>query len=152
MTDLIRRDPFQDVLSLRDAMNQLFEESFVFPTIAGRTAQGFAPAIDLSETADAYLVDATVPGLKAEDLQVTFENNVLTIGGEIRQEQASKERNYHRVERRFGSFQRSMTLPHAIKPDAINATLTDGVLHLEIPKAEEVKPRRINVTVGKTRS
>lgn len=152
MTDLMRRDPFQEMLSLRDAMNQLVEESFVFPASRGLAAHGFAPAIDLSETAEAYIVEATVPGLKAEDVNVTFENNILTISGEIRQEQEQKERNYHRLERRFGSFQRSMTLPNAVKADAISATLTDGILRLEIPKAEEVKPRRINVAVGKQSS
>jgi HSP20 family protein len=147
----MRRDPFfQDALSLRDAMNRLFEESFVPGANFQRGRQGFAPAIDLSETENAYLVEAAVPGLKAEDLNINVENNVLTISGEIKQEQESNERNYHRVERTFGSFQRTMTLPNTVKVDDIKATLKDGVLHLEIPKAEEVKPRRIQINVNNT--
>lgn len=147
MTTLTRWDPFQDMLSLREAMNQLLEDSFVKTPIGSRGAASFVPALDLSETADAFIIDATVPGLKAEDLNITLENNILTISGEMHDEHEQKERNYHRIERRFGSFQRSVSLPNTVKTDAINATLTDGVLHLEIPKAEEVKPRRISVNV-----
>ena len=147
MTNLSRWDPFQDMLSLREAMNQLMEESFVRPNGA-RSGQSFAPALDLSETKDGYFVEAALPGLKPEDLEITVENNVLTIKGETRQESEDKQRNYHRVERRFGSFQRSITLPNTVKADAIKAELAHGVLKLEIPKAEEVKPRKISVSVG----
>lgn len=151
MTTLTRWDPFQDMLSLREAMNQLLEDSFVKMPISARGATGFVPALDLSETADAFIIDAAVPGLKAEDLNVTLENNILTISGEVRDEREQKDRNYHRIERRFGSFQRSVSLPNTVKADEINATLKDGVLHLEIPKAEEVKPRRISVNVASER-
>jgi len=147
MANVTRWDPFQDMLSLREAMNQLMEESFVRPT-TGRGGQGFVPALDLSETAEGYLVEAAVPGLKPEDVEVTVENNVLTIKGETRQEVDEKKRNYHRIERRFGSFQRTIGLPTTVKADAIQASLTNGVLRLEIPKAEEVKPRKISVSVG----
>lgn len=147
MATLTRWTPFQDVLTLREAMNQLFEDSVVRPTLV-RGGAGFVPAIDLSETSESFLVEASVPGLKPEDLEVTVENNVLTIKGELRQEQESRERNYHRVERRFGSFQRTIGLPTTVKADAIQASLTNGILRLEIPKAEEVKPRRITVSNG----
>jgi HSP20 family protein len=150
MTNLSRWDPFQDMLSLREAMNQLMEESFVRPN--GARGQGFVPALDLSETKDGYLVEAAVPGLKPEDLEITLENNVLTIKGETRKESEDKQRNYHRVERRFGSFQRSITLPNTVKADAIKAELEQGVLKLEIPKAEEVKPRKIAVSVGQPKT
>lgn len=149
MENPTRREHFEETLSLRDAINQLFEESFVLPTVAGRQGQTFVPAIDLSETPDAFIIEATVPGLKADDLNITVENNVLTISGDIRPPQEQTTRNYHRIERRFGSFRRSLSLPSTVKVDAINATLTDGVLRLDIPKAEEVKPRRININVGK---
>ncbi len=148
MTNLSRWDPFQDMLSLREAMNQLMEESFVRTPGLLRGTQDFVPALDLSETPEAFIIEATVPGLKADDLHITLENNLLTISGEVHQEQERKERNYHRVERRFGKFQRSITLPTTVKADAINATLENGVLRLDIPKAEEVKPRRININVG----
>jgi HSP20 family protein len=147
MTNLSRWDPFNEMLSLREAMNQLLEESFVAPSMARRD-QGFVPALDLSESAEGYLVEVQVPGVRPEDVQITVENNVLTIKGELRQESEDKKRNYHRLERRYGSFQRTIALPSTVKADAIQASLTNGVLRLDIPKAEEVKPRRINVNVG----
>ena len=147
MANVTRWDPFQDMLTLREAMNQLIEESFVRPDMA-HGGQGFVPALDVSETADGFVVEAAVPGLKPEDLNITVENNVLTIKGETRQEAEDKKRNYHRIERRFGSFQRTIALPSTVKADAIQASLEGGVLRLDIPKAEEVKPRRISVSVG----
>jgi HSP20 family protein len=147
MSNLNRWDPFQDMLTLREAMNQLLEESFVRPA-NGRSGQGFVPALDLSETAEGYLVEAALPGLKPEDVDITVENNVLTIKGETRQEGEDTKRNFHRIERRFGSFQRSIALPTTVKADAIQASLENGILRLEIPKAEEVKPRKISVNVG----
>ena len=151
MTNLSRWDPFQDMLSLREAMNQLMEESFVRPT-AAQNGKNFVPALDLSETGEGYLVEAALPGLKPEDVEITVENNVLTIKGETRQETDSKDRNFHRLERRFGSFQRTIGLPTTVKADAIQASLTNGVLRLEIPKAEEVKPRKISVNVGENKA
>ena len=147
MATVTRWDPFQDVLSLREAMNQLVEESFVRPA-EGQNRKSFVPALDLSETAEGYLVEAALPGVKPQDVEITVENNVLTIKGETRQETDSKQRNFHRIERRFGAFQRTIGLPTTVKADAINAELTNGVLRLEIPKAEEVKPRKISVQVG----
>jgi HSP20 family protein len=141
-------NPVEEFLPLRDAVSQLLGESFVHPPMGGRREEGFAPAIDVSETTNAFIVEAAVPGLKADDLNVSVENNVLTISGEIRQEAESGERNYHRIERRYGKFQRVLTLPNTVKVDAINASMTNGVLRLEIPKADEVKPRRININVN----
>ncbi|GAB4439609.1 MAG: Hsp20/alpha crystallin family protein [Chloroflexi bacterium OHK40] len=146
MTTLTRWDPFQEAVTLREAVSRLFDESFV-PSAPARGA-GFVPALDLSETPEAYLVEVAVPGMKAEDLNVNIENGVLTISGEVKQSEESKERNYHRVERRYGRFSRSITLPSTIRADAVTARLENGVLHLSIPKAEEVKPRKITVNVG----
>jgi HSP20 family protein len=148
MANLTRWDPFNDMLTLREAMNQLFEESFVAPSTVRGQQGGFVPALDLSETADGYLVEVAAPGIKPEDLQITLENNVLTIKGELRQVSEDKQRNYHRVERRYGAFQRTIALPSTVKADAIKAELSNGILRLDIPKAEEVKPRRIDVKVG----
>lgn len=142
-----RWDPFQEMLSLRQAMNQLLEDSFVRDGGAN-ASRGFVPAIDLSETPDAFVVEAAVPGLKPEDLNITVENNVLTISGTVQESGRSNERNVHRTERRYGSFQRSLSLPNTVKVDAINANLEHGVLTLHIPKAEEVKPRQISIQVG----
>ncbi len=148
MANITRWDPFQDMLSLREAMSQLLEESVVPTAGSTRSPQSFVPAVDLSETPEAFIVEVVVPGIKNDDLNITVENNVLLISGEMRAEEERKERNYHRVERRFGSFQRSVALPNRVQADAISAKLENGMLQLEIPKAEEVKPRRIAVSVG----
>lgn len=146
MTSLNRWAPFQEAVTLREAMNRLFEESVV----AGNAtrAGGFTPALDLSETPEAYHVEVAVPGMQAEDLSLTFENGVLTISGEVKQRAESNERNYHRVERGYGRFTRSISLPGRIQGDAIEAKLEHGVLQLNIPKAEEVKPRKIAINIG----
>jgi len=146
MSNLSRWDPVQEAMTLREAMNRLFEESFV-PSAPARNG-GFVPALNLSETADAFHVELAVPGLKAEDLNVTFENGVLTIGGEIKQNSEQQERSFHRVERRYGRFSRSITLPSTVRGDAIEARLESGILTLNVPKAEEVKPRKITINVG----
>lgn len=146
MANLTRWDPFQEAVTLREAVNRLFEESFV-PNAPG-AAGGFAPALDLSETPEAYFVEMAVPGMKAEDLNVTVENGVLTISGEVKQNAESKERNFHRVERRYGRFSRSVSLPSTVRGDAIEAKLEHGILFLSIPKAEEVKPRKITINVA----
>ena len=147
MANVSRWDPFQEMLSLREAMNQLLEDSFVRGGGAS-AAGGFVPAMDLSETADGFTVEAAVPGLKPEDLNITLENNVLTISGTMRESGQGNDRNVHRTERRFGSFQRSLTLPNTVKADEITASLEHGVLTLSIPKAEAVKPRQISIQVG----
>lgn len=146
MTTLTRWDPFQEAMTLREAVNRLFEESFV-PAAPTRDG-GFVAALDLSETPEAYIVEMAVPGMKAEDLNVTIENGVLTISGEVKQAEEAKERTYHRVERRYGRFSRNITLPVTVRGDAIEAQLEYGVLALRVPKAEEVKPRKITINVG----
>jgi HSP20 family protein len=147
MSSITRWDPFQEALSLREAMNQLFEESVVWGAPV-RNGNGFVPALDLSETAEGYLVEIAVPGMYAEDLKLTFENGVLTIAGEVKQHEAARERNYHRVERRYGRFSRSITFPSTVQGDAITANLEHGVLTLSVPKAEAVKPRTITINVA----
>ena len=146
MATITRWDPFQDALTLREAMSQLFEESVVNPTSARRGQ--YIPALDLSETPDGYTVELVVPGLKSDNLDITVENSILTIKGEIKQEAQDKQRNYHRVERRYGSFVRTVSLPTTVKADQIQAELKDGLLRLDIPKAEAVKPRKISVSVN----
>lgn len=148
MFSLTRRDAINDMLSLHEAMNQLFANSFVNSNWKVSDNQPFVPALDLSETEDAFFVDVTVPGFKAEDLDITVENNVLTITGEIKRENENQERTYHVRECYSNRFQRAVRLPNTVRPDAIQASLTEGILHLVVPKAEETKPRRINVQVG----
>ena len=147
MANMTRFGPLAEMMTLREAMNNLLEESFVPPT-AGR-GQALTMPLDVAETADAFIVEASLPGIKPEDLDITLENNVLTISGEVRQEHSSGEKpNYHRIERRYGRVQRSISLPTQVAADQVQATLNNGILRLEVPKAETVKPRKITVSGG----
>jgi HSP20 family protein len=148
---VLRWDPFQDLLSVQDEMNRVFNRA------AGRTSdsasqvtRAWAPALDIAERKDAYLVTVEVPGVSAEDIDVTLENNLLTIQGERRLSESAAER-LHRVERAYGAFRRSVSLPTTVQPDAIQASYADGLLHLVVPKAEEAKPRKIAINAGEQR-
>ncbi len=145
----MRWDPFRDFMSIQDEMNQMFERVFGRRGPGGReaglTSATWAPAVDISEQKNAYVVTAEVPGVKPEDLDVTLEDGLLTIQGERRSEEESTDRQYHRVERRFGSFRRSITLPSQVDADRIEASYADGVLQVTVPKAESAKPKKIDV-------
>ena len=146
MANMTRFDPFGEMMTLREAMNSLFEDSVVNPTARGQTS---SMPLDIAETRDGFIVEASLPGVKSEDLDITIQDNVLTISGETRQEQRSGEKpNYHRMERRYGRFSRSISLPTQVQSDNVQASLTNGILRLEIPKAEAVKPRKISVQSG----
>jgi HSP20 family protein len=108
----------------------------------------WAPALDISERKDAYLVTVELPGLKPEDLDITMEDGLLTIKGERQFTSESSEQQFHRVERRYGAFRRSITLPAQVQADHIEATFDNGVLQIVVPKAEEAKPKRIQVRPG----
>lgn len=149
MANINRWTPFEEVLSLRDAMQRLFEESVVAPSMTtGRSAN--LPVVDMSvyERADSFTIEACVPGLRPEDLDLTIQDNVLTISGEIRATAQPEGTTTHRVERRYGRFTRSISLPTQVKGDAVNAVLEHGILRLDVPKAEAVKPRKIAVRIG----
>jgi HSP20 family protein len=154
MTTMMRWDPFQDLRSAQDEMAQMN------PTLAhalglhtqqasGRSS-AWAPALDISERKDAYLVTVELPGLKPEDLDITMEDGLLTIQGERQFTSESSEQQFHRVERRYGAFRRSITLPAHVTAEGIQASFEDGVLQILIPKAEEAKPKRIHVRPGRT--
>jgi HSP20 family protein len=129
--------------------NRLFDEmldtrlSADFPGFG----TGWIPAVDVEETADEYLIRAEMPGLKKEDVKISLQENVLTISGEKKSEAKSDDKRYHRLERTYGSFQRSFSLPEPIKADKIGARFKDGVLEVKIPKSEETKPREIDIKV-----
>jgi HSP20 family protein len=107
----------------------------------------WCPAVDISENGDNLFVDVEIPGMKKEDINISLENNVLSLQGEKKQEKEVKEENYHRWERNYGSFARSFELPVQVQSDKIKASYRNGVLHIELPKAEEVKPREIPIEV-----
>jgi HSP20 family protein len=142
-----RWNPAQEMMTLREVMNQMFDDSITHSGTA-RRARSFMPALDLSETTDAYQIELAVPGLKAEDLEIAIEQGQLTIKGEVKQQKEEQKRNYHRVERQYGAFARTISLPATVRADAISADLQDGVLSIAVPKAELVKPRKVAINVS----
>ncbi|MCX7920320.1 MAG: Hsp20/alpha crystallin family protein [bacterium] len=144
---IVRWSPFRDVLGIRDEMDRLFDNFFARIGERGAFDTSWAPSVDIYETKDAVVIDAELPGIKQNDISVTVSDNVLTIKGEKKQEKEVKEENYHRVERAYGSFSRSFTLPVGVQSDKIKASYKDGVLKITLPKAEEAKPKQIPIEV-----
>jgi HSP20 family protein len=127
-------------------MNRLFSSFFDTPTPGnGTTVRRWIPAMDLVETDDHFVLKADLPGIDESDVNIVFENNVLTVSGERRTEHEAKKDGYYRLERTMGSFSRSLTLPEGIDADAVNAKFDNGVLEVRIPKPAEAKPRRIQI-------
>ena len=142
MAMLTRYDPFAELVPLRAAMGRLFEDSFVRPT--GWAASGVP--IDVEETAEGYVVTATLPGWKPEDVNITAQENTLTIAGEWKAEpEAEQAKAYHVRERAMASFRRTITFGAPVDADKAQATYENGVLTLTLPKAESAKPRRIQI-------
>ncbi len=142
---LSRYDPFREMMTLRSAMDRLFDNAFVGSGDDLRSIN-WELALDVSETGDEYLVKASVPGINPDDLEITYSNKVLTIKGETKQEDEVEETRYHLRERRFGSFARSVSLPTPVDSEHIDASYENGVLTLHLPKTEEAKPRRIPIS------
>jgi HSP20 family protein len=143
MSNLTRWEPLRDMMTLREAMDQLFDDAFTRPRSAGGVS--IMPVVDLYQTADEVVVKANLPGLKAEDVQISVTSDVLTLRGEFKQESEQKEATYHILERRAGSFERSVMLPVDVETDKSRADFKDGVLTITLPKAEAVKPKTITV-------
>ncbi len=146
MSNLIRWEPMSEMVTLRDAMDRLFNEAFTRPwglTDGGRFSG--MPAVDMYQTDDDVVVKAVVPGMKPEDVQISVTGDLLTIKGEMKEETDNKEKAYHIREQRWGSFERSVTLPTAVKSDKAQAEFENGVLTITLPKAEDVKPKTITV-------
>jgi HSP20 family protein len=131
-------------------MNRLFNNLFDAPVPNGgtSTARRWLPAMDLVETQDSFVLRADLPGLSESDVNIELEDNVLTISGERKGEHEERKEGYYRVERAFGSFSRSLTLPEGVHPEAIKAKFDRGVLEVTIPKPEERKPRKVAISVG----
>jgi HSP20 family protein len=153
MTAVSSWDLFEDLRDRQDEllrMNTLRAQMFgqYGQQYGGAATQVWAPAVDIAERKDAYLVSVELPGIGIDDLEITFEGGLLTIHGERHVPQDSSEQKMHRVERRYGAFRRSITLPTHVMADAIEATVQDGVLQILVPKAAEVLAKRIAVRVG----
>ena len=144
MTNLIRFEPMREMISLREAMDRLFNDAFTTPTMA-RDGGWSGPAVDLYQTDDEVVVKAALPGIKADDVQISVTGDLLTLRGEFKQEEEKKDKAYHLREQRFGSFERSFALPTNVIADKAKAEFENGVLTLTLPKAEEVKPKMITV-------
>lgn len=147
--NLVRWEPMREMLSLREAMDKLFEDSFVGPRWASLwSGDGAATlAMDVYETGDALVVSAPVPGIKPEDVEITITGNALTIKGETKAEEREEQGDYIRQEVRYGSFQRTVELPVEVQSDKAEAVFENGMLKLTLPKAEQVKPKSIKINV-----
>lgn len=146
MADLARWNPSREMLSLREAMDRLFEESFLQPGWFGATETPAAVLpLDIYESGDKVIVKAAAPGVAAEDIEVTITGDVLTIKGEMKAEEKVEKGNYLRQERRFGSFCRQVSLPAGVRTEGVQAAFKDGILTLELAKAEAVKSKTVKV-------
>ena len=144
---IVRYDPFRDLRTLQEEVNRLFStnltRSFGDEGI-GRGA--WAPSVDIYENKDQIVLEAELPGMKQEDFDLSIENNVITLRGERKFEKTEETDNYHRVERSYGSFTRSFTLPQTVSAEGATAEYSNGGLRVTLPKREETKARRIEVT------
>ncbi len=143
---IIRWDPFRDMVSLRERMNRAFDDVF-----ANRgedkdlTPSTWAPAVDIYETENELVLSAEVPGIAEKDIEIRVEDNTLQLRGERKFEKETKEENYHRIERSYGSFYRAFTLPNSIDSESIKAEHENGVLRVTMPKRQELKPRTVKI-------
>jgi HSP20 family protein len=146
MANITRWDPFGEMVSLRQAMDRLVEDSFVNP-VSWRTVRGeqMSPALDVHQTPDEIVVTASLPGMKPEDVEMTITGQTLVIRGEFKDDDKVERDQYLYRERRFGSFSRQIELPTRVEGDRADATFENGILRLAIPKAEDVKPRQIQI-------
>jgi HSP20 family protein len=146
---IVRWEPLRELTTLQNEMNRLFGTVFDTPTQGnGGTLRRWMPAMDLVETGDHFVLRADLPGMSEEDVNIEVEDRVLTVSGERKAEHTDNKDGFHRVERAFGSFSRSLTLPEGVDPESVAASFDRGVLEVQIPKPEERKPRKISIGVG----
>jgi HSP20 family protein len=151
MTVLTRWDPFREFSTLQDRMNRLVRDSFGDGQEA-LTSTSFAPAVDVYEDEHNVTLKIEVPGIDEKDIDVRIENNTLTVHGERKYEKEEKEENYRRIERQYGSFTRSFTLPSTVETESVSANYEKGVLKIKLAKKAEAKPKQIKVNVGSEKS
>jgi HSP20 family protein len=158
MANIMRWDPFGELSTLQDRLNDFFTQPAGFfprPLSLFRGAEqelaapGFMPPVDVFEDEHNIVVTAELPGIEEKDLDITVENNVLTFSGERKMEKEEKKENFQRIERRYGRFTRSFTLPPTVDAENVNAEFTNGVLKIMLPKLEEAKPKQIKIGIGK---
>jgi HSP20 family protein len=146
---LVRWEPVRELSSLQSEMNRVFNTFFDTPSGAnGGGLRRWVPSMDLVETDEHFVLRADLPGLSEGDVSIELEDNVLTVAGERKAEHEDKKEGFYRMERSFGQFRRSLTLPDGVDADGIAATFDKGVLEVRIPKPEERKPRRVAIQLG----
>jgi len=145
MSNLIRWNPFREMVSMSEAMNKLFDDAWVMPRNGGFFRNG-GPALDMVENADNIVVTAELPGFKPEDIDIQLEGSVLTLHGEVKEENEKQEGQYHVKERRQNSFARAVQLPTNVVVDKAKAEFKDGILTLTLPKDEVSKAKKISIT------
>jgi HSP20 family protein len=145
---ITRWDPFREVVALQNRVNSLFRD--LNDGDSPLSTAGFVPAVDVYEDEKAVVLKLEVPGIDEKDLDVSVENHTLTVKGERKMEKEEKEENFHRIERRYGSFFRAFTLPTTVDTENVQASYNAGVLRLELKKKPEAQPKQIKVNVGKT--
>lgn len=146
----VRWNPFQELEEVSDCLNRMFARPAAPGTNGKETmiVEDWTPSVDISETEGEYQIKAEIPDVKKEDVKVTLEDGVLTIQGQRKQEKEEKGTKYHRIERSYGSFARTFSLPDVIEVDKVKAEFKDGVLNLHLPKSEKAKPKAIEVKVA----
>ena len=152
MTVLTRWDPFREFSTLQDRMNRLFRDSYGEGREEALTTSTFAPAVDVYEDEHNVTLKIEVPGIDEKDIDVRIENNTLIVHGERKFEKDEKEENFRRVERQYGSFTRTFTLPNTIDPEQVSANYDKGVLKVKLAKKAETKPKQIKVNIGTDRT
>jgi HSP20 family protein len=147
MSNLTRWEPMRDMVTLRDAMDRLFDEAFTRPWgLTSDNGRGMGmPAVDMYQTDDDVVVKTSIPGIKPEDVQISVTGDTLTIKGDLKEASDNKQKAYHIREQRWGSFERTLALPIDVKADKATADFENGILTITLPKAEEVKPKTITV-------
>lgn len=143
---IIKYDPFRELRSLQDEMNRLFMTNYSRGSEEGFTSGAWSPKVDIFENKENLVIEAELPGMKREDVDVSIENNVLTLHGERKFEKKDEGDNYHRVERSYGAFTRSFTLPQTVTAEGATADFKNGVLRVQLLKREETKARKIEIT------
>ncbi|MDD5370537.1 MAG: Hsp20/alpha crystallin family protein [Anaerolineaceae bacterium] len=151
MATLTRWDPYREMVNFRKVVNRMLEDPFYTQGPDWDQSMSWDLPLDVVEKPDEYIIKASLPGINPDDLDITYNNNMLTIRGEMKSDSEHKEGDYLLQERRFGSFQRTVSLPETIKDTDIEAHYHDGVLTLTLPKTEEVKPKRIAIKSGSSK-
>jgi HSP20 family protein len=145
---ITRWDPFRDIVALQNRMNSVFQDYTREGESNAMATTAFAPPVDIYEDAHKIVLNLEAPGLKQEDFDIQVENNTLSVRGERKFEAEQKEENYHRVERRYGTFYRAFTLPQTVNTEQVQASYEAGVLRIELAKRAEARPKQIKVSVG----